>query len=204
VQLRPNRLPFYTGVVLELKDPGDRAPAPAPLRAVQAFVNTLDLEHGREVLAGPLELHELLVRERLLDSADTVTESDLRRSLELREALRMLLLANNGGRLDAESLEVLNRAARAAHLSVRFSEGGASDLEPEASGVDAALGRLVAIVYTAMAAGTWRRLKACRRNVCHWVFYDQSRNQSGTWCSMSVCGNRTKTKAYRRRSRGRR
>jgi predicted RNA-binding Zn ribbon-like protein len=189
--------------VLDLKDPGDRDPAPQPLRAVQAFVNTVDIEHGREVLAGAGELRELLVREDLLDSADAVTESDLRRALELREALRMLLLANNGGMLDSESLEVLNRAARAAHLSVRFSDAGDSALEPEASGVDAALGRLVAIVYTAMAAGTWARLKACRRNVCHWVFYDRSRNQSGTWCSMSVCGNRTKTKAYRRRSRSR-
>jgi predicted RNA-binding Zn ribbon-like protein len=186
--------------MLELKDPGDRDPAPPPLRAVQAFVNTVDIEHGREALTRASELRELLVRAELLDRKETVTESDLRRALELREALRVLLLANNGGTLDPESLEVLNRAARAAHLSVRFAEGGDSALEPEASGVDAALGRLVAIVYTAMTAGTWARLKACRRNVCHWVFYDQSRNQSGTWCSMSVCGNRTKTKAYRRRS----
>ena len=25
---------------------------------------------------------------------------------------------------------------------------------------------------------------------CHWVFYDGSRNRSGAWCSMRICGNR--------------
>lgn len=190
--------------MLQLLDPGDREHAPRPLRAVQAFVNTVDIEHGREVLASPAELRELLVGERLLAVDEPVSDSDLRRALELREALRRLLLANNGGTVDRESLEVLNRAARAAHLSVRFDETGGSELVPEASGVDAACGRLVAIVYTAMSDGTWPRLKACRRDVCHWIFFDQSRNRSGTWCSMSVCGNRTKTREYRRRSRRRR
>jgi len=57
----------------------------------------------------------------------------------------------------------------------------------------------VGIVYTAMADGTWSRLKACRRDVCRWLFYDRSRNRSAVWCRMAVCGNRTKTKAYRAR-----
>jgi predicted RNA-binding Zn ribbon-like protein len=35
--------------------------------------------------------------------------------------------------------------------------------------------------------------------VCHWLFYDRSRNRSAVWCQMAVCGNRTKTKAYRAR-----
>ncbi|HEV2869799.1 MAG TPA: CGNR zinc finger domain-containing protein, partial [Actinomycetota bacterium] len=30
-------------------------------------------------------------------------------------------------------------------------------------------------------------------------FYDHSTNRSGTWCTMSVCGNRRKARAYRRR-----
>jgi predicted RNA-binding Zn ribbon-like protein len=59
----------------------------------------------------------------------------------------------------------------------------------------------VGIVYTAIADGTWPRLKACRRDVCGWLFYDRSRNHSAVWCRMAVCGNRTKTKAYRSRSR---
>ena len=48
-----------------------------------------------------------------------------------------------------------------------------------------------------MANGTWMRLRACLR--CHWASYDRSRNLSSRWCSMRYCGNRTKTRAYRRR-----
>jgi predicted RNA-binding Zn ribbon-like protein len=47
------------------------------------------------------------------------------------------------------------------------------------------------------------RLRACRRDACQWVFYDASRNRSGVWCSMDVCGARTKMAAYRRRARRR-
>src|SRR5262249_32679661 len=58
------------------------------------------------------------------------------------------------------------------------------------------------VVATALAAvldGSWRRLKACRN--CHWSFYDYSPNLSATWCSMQLCGNRKKTRAYRARTR---
>jgi predicted RNA-binding Zn ribbon-like protein len=84
---------------------------------------------------------------------------------------------------------------------VRFDAAGRSRLEPSASGVDGALGRLLAIVNTAMTDGTWPRLKACRSHACLWAFYDASKNRSGAWCSMAVCGSRSKARAYRRRHR---
>jgi predicted RNA-binding Zn ribbon-like protein len=49
------------------------------------------------------------------------------------------------------------------------------------------------------ATGEWSRLKTCARDSCRWVFFDHSRNRSGRWCSMRVCGNREKTAAYRAR-----
>ena len=82
---------------------------------------------------------------------------------------------------------------------MRFHAGGASTLEPEARGVDAALGRIVAIVAQSMAEGTWTRLKACLADDCQWAFYDHTRNHSGRWCNMAVCGNRTKVRAFRAR-----
>ena len=33
------------------------------------------------------------------------------------------------------------------------------------------------------------------------AFFDRSKNRSATWCSMSICGNRTKNRAYYRRQR---
>jgi predicted RNA-binding Zn ribbon-like protein len=166
---------------------------------VQAFVNTLDIENGVEELEEPDDLREVLARVASLPPEEPVTEADLARGLELREALRALVLARHEGRLDAAPRAALERVARAAHLSLRFDENAAARLEAEAPGVDGAFGRLLALSYTAMASGEWRRFKACPRDVCHWVFWDQSRNLSGKWCAMSVCGNRTKTRDYRRR-----
>jgi predicted RNA-binding Zn ribbon-like protein len=42
-------------------------------------------------------------------------------------------------------------------------------------------------------------MKACRQ--CEYAFYDRSRNRSAAWCAMSICGNRTKNRAYYRRHR---
>jgi predicted RNA-binding Zn ribbon-like protein len=167
----------------------DADPAPGRLELVRRFVNTVDHEHGREVLHAPARLQALLVDLGLLDPGSRVTVRDLDRALELREILRELALANNGVPTDA----VLESG-----LVVRI-DGRDAVLVPPRRDLDGALADLVGIVYTAMADGTWSRLKACRRDVCHWLFYDRSRNQSAVWCQMAVCGNRTKTKAYRAR-----
>jgi predicted RNA-binding Zn ribbon-like protein len=182
-----------------LQDPGDRTPAPGALRPIQAFVNTLDIENGIEELASPVALAEVLVRTGLAEPGLRPTDADLRAALDVREALRSLLLANNGVAVEAEALAPLERAARAGQLAARVTSDGGAELVSEAPGVDGALGRLVSLVLTARADGSLARLKACRRDVCHWVFYDRSRNRASHWCAMSVCGNRTKTKAYRRR-----
>jgi len=57
-------------------------------------------------------------------------------------------------------------------------------------------------VATAIADGSWARLKVCRSDSCRWAFYDASKNRSGAWCTMAVCGNRNKVRAYQRRRRG--
>ena len=61
------------------------------------------------------------------------------------------------------------------------------------------VGRVMAIVHAAIADGTWSRLKACREPTCEWAFYDYTKNRSGAWCTMDVCGNRAKARAYRER-----
>jgi predicted RNA-binding Zn ribbon-like protein len=170
-----------------LPDPGNRAPAPGRLRLVQAFVNTLDIENGVEELATPDAL-----REALPLAGEPLDEADLAHAVAVREALRRLLLANNGGAVSQEARSVVERAAAAAHLALAFDGGGGAQLVPRASGLDGALGLVIAAAYDAMVEGSWARLKACPREVCHWVFYDASRNRSGKWCAMSVCGNRTK------------
>ena len=174
-------------------------PAPGELELVRGFVNTCDIEERREELSSPAELHEWLVTHGLLAPDEAAGGADLRRALKLREALRAVLLSNNGAPVDRAASEALDATARHARLGARFRPDGGAVLEPAAHGVDAALGRLLAIVYAAMLDGTWLRLKACRNADCHWIFYDATKNRSGAWCEMGLCGNRAKARSYRSR-----
>jgi predicted RNA-binding Zn ribbon-like protein len=183
-----------------LHDPGGREPAPEPLRLVQAFVNTLDIENGVEELDSPRALDETFARIGVGDGVPRQDEAGLKTALAAREALRSLALANNGVEVVPAALRELERVAGAARFTVRFDDEGRARLVSTASGLDRALGTILAVVHEAMTDGSWARLKGCPRDVCHWVFYDRSRNGSGKWCAMSVCGNRTNTRAYRRRS----
>jgi predicted RNA-binding Zn ribbon-like protein len=182
-----------------LNDPGGRAPAPGPLRLVQRFVNTVDFENGIEELTDPHALEQAL-EEIGAPAGVPLDGADLQRALRVREALRALLLGNNGVLVERSTHETLEEAARRGRLTVKFAEDGRAELVPGAAGLDGALGRIVGVVHTAMADGSWPRLKACPRHICRWVFYDRSKNRNSRWCAMSVCGNRIKTATYRRRA----
>ena len=178
-----------------LVHPGGREPAPGGLKLVQGFVNSVDLEHGPDLLDDAAGLAEWLRRRGFTTD---VGADDPVAAREVREALRALLHANNGAPPDPGAEEVLDRAARRARLEPEF---GAAALVPRAGGVDGAIGRVLAAAFAAMLDGSWRRLKACPREVCGWAFYDRSSNASATWCSMQVCGGRAKAGAYYRRRR---
>lgn len=186
-------------IMAGVRQPGGRAPAPQSLRLVQQFVNSVDREHGPDLFADPAGLARWLADRGLLSPGATVSELEWRQAIEMREGLRALALHNNGVALDADAIARLNAAARSADLLVRFDDAGDAVLRPVRAGVDGALAHLLGDVARAMGDGTWARLKACPNDVCHWAFYDHSRNGSGTWCSMRICGNRTKGRAYRRR-----
>jgi predicted RNA-binding Zn ribbon-like protein len=153
--------------------------APEPLREVQQFVNSVDLEHELDWLPDWL--------------AERGLTSELERACALREALRALVLANNGVALDEQALELVNGTA--ARLPLQLGADGRLNVD---AGRDA-LDGVVATALGAMLDGSWSRLKACRN--CCWSFYDYSPNRSATWCSMQLCGNRKKTRAYRSRRR---
>jgi predicted RNA-binding Zn ribbon-like protein len=178
-----------------LVHPGGREPAPGGLRLVQAFVNSVDAEHGPDLFDDAAGLAEWLGRWGFAADAGP---DDPAAARGVREALRALLHANNGAPPDPGAEEVLDRAARRARLEPEF---GAAALVPRAGGVDGAIGRVLAAAFEAMLDGSWRRLKACPREVCGWAFYDRSTNASATWCSMRVCGGRAKAGAYYRRRR---
>jgi predicted RNA-binding Zn ribbon-like protein len=179
-----------------------RQAAPGELELVRQFVNTHDVEEGIDEISTPDGLARWLSDNGFDSSGSKPDGEQVARATEMREALRSLLLANLGEPLDERAVRKLNEIAARAQLLVRFDRAGGTALEPTARGADAALGAILAIVFQSMAEGTWERLKVCREDTCQWAFYDRSKNRSGAWCSMAVCGNRAKARAYRERHSG--
>jgi predicted RNA-binding Zn ribbon-like protein len=178
-----------------------RPPAPEPLEIVRQFVNSFDVESGVDELGDPAAARDWFARHGLLDATVRLQPADQRRVVEVREALRALLLANNGLPLEPDAVDTLNSVAERAPLEARFDASGTIGVSGRRGGVDGALGQLMAVVVQSVADGTWSRLKACREDECQWAFYDRSRNRSAQWCVMAVCGNRNKARTYRNRQR---
>lgn len=177
--------------------------APGELEKVRAFINTLNIEEGTDLIADADGLKRWLREAGLSDRGTGVDGDDVVAAIRLREALRSSALTNNGAEPDPSAVRVMEDTARTARLSVGFAAGSGGPevlVRPEESGVKGALGQLLSIVADSMRTGEWERLKACESDECHWAFYDHARNRSGRWCEMAVCGNRMKARAYRARN----
>src|SRR3954454_10859389 len=183
------------------RQPAGRAPAPGRLALVQAFLNTFwDLDaHGAERWADPAAYGRWLAERGF--AGGPVTREALARAMETREALRALALANHDDVPAREAEAVLDgiaaEIAPRAGLTPRF---GDDRLDVAADGPDAALALVLGVVFAARADGTWRGLKACPHAHCGGASCARSRNRSSQWCSMRLCGNRTKGARFRHRS----
>lgn len=174
---------------------------PAELALVQAFLNSVDIEEGADSFDTAESLRSWLVERGLPGAEAPLTESERHGLVEIREALRQIVAAQ-GAAVPSGALGIVATAARTASLVVAIDEAGHADLIPTGRGPDALVARLLADIASAQRIGTWRDLRICRRDVCRWAFYDASRNHSGVWCTMSVCGNRVKSANLRRRRSG--
>jgi predicted RNA-binding Zn ribbon-like protein len=165
------------------------------LHLVEEFLNTVDertfSRHGESHVAGEqLTSPEALSRWQKAHDLAAGTEpkpADLTATTTLRTTLRLALTD------DTDAGTALT--------------GYPLHLAPDPSGglrIIARSGRpwldtIVETVAESAARGDWKRLKLCDAPDCRWAFYDTSRSGRGRWCSMEVCGNRHKTRAYRER-----
>jgi len=180
--------------------PAGRAPAPSPLDLVQDFVNTEIPEWAQDDISTPAELTAWLRARSLLRDDEEVDAAAFVTARALRDVLRSLALHNTLGEPPDDRLrERFATVVSEVRFRVRLDDDGGLVLTTDGEDATRALSAIVARVLDAQVSGAWSRLKACRKEGCGWLFYDGSRNASSTWCSMSICGNRTKTAAYRRR-----
>jgi len=106
---------------------------PHRLEVVIDFVNTRDLEEGTDELSTAEGLTGWLAARNLIEPPAAASDGDRRRAVRLREALRGLMIENNGGP-GSEGWQELERAAREGELGVHFDPGGTLALAPDPSG----------------------------------------------------------------------
>ncbi|MGY5047334.1 CGNR zinc finger domain-containing protein [Streptomyces sp. 900105755] len=85
--------------------------------------------------------------------------------------------------------------------ALRLDEHGVVHAEPRGTGWRQVASLALTEVYQAQCTDTLRRLKSCRNPRCLSAFYDRSRNNSGVWHDVHVCGNAANLRNYRARKR---
>ena len=182
-------------------EPGGRPKAPGRLELLQRFVNSYnhDFPPDWDRIGTPERAEAWLREKALVAPGDRISDADAARLRELREAIRALAIANRRRQPDPAAAATICEISGTAQLSVAVDDAGRTALQPAHGGVDGAVATLLGILHEAQLAGQWSRMKACRQ--CEYAFFDRSKNRSAAWCAMSICGNRTKNRAYYRRRR---
>jgi predicted RNA-binding Zn ribbon-like protein len=170
---------------------------PAHARLVVEAANSYDAELEADAWATPADLARWLAQHGASDArvstSDRLSREEHEAALRVRDALRHVILERG----DPRDLGFAD-SAKAFPVRVGF-EAGTPTLVPAADGGAAGVARILAAVAQSAFDGSWERIKMCPAGDCLVAFYDESRNRSRAWCSMEVCGNRTKTRSYRAR-----
>ena len=121
----------------------------------------------------------------------------------LREALATVFYSTSEP-MRASALQIVQRFAMQAGANRRLqigegrSTGGVAHWQ-WASTADFALPLwvLADIAQSLLTGKGSRRVRACGRESCRWLFLDASKNHSRRWCDMQLCGNRAKAQRYK-------
>jgi predicted RNA-binding Zn ribbon-like protein len=179
------------------------------------LVNTEMMVSGELVdrIDSPSRLAAWLAESELGDLLGEATAEDLdiprpvfAEVVALRGALRAGFDEIAGGRgLPASTLEAINAALRegpGSRLQVgtlgRLERVNRVDILEQPAWLPWLIADAAADLLSSPAADLLRR---CAGQVCVLFFVDTSRNHSRRWCSMELCGNRSKVSAHHHRTR---
>lgn len=157
---------------------------------VVAFLNTLDVEQGTDVLDDPGRWREWVVGQGLGPPVAGLSMAEVIAPVRsVRDGLRDSVVDGRA--------PVAGRDARhtGGLVRVELQRGIPTLVASDPVGAVLAASARLAVL------GDWDRVKICPAEDCQWAFFDHSRNRSRTWCSMRVCGNRTKARNWRERAR---
>jgi predicted RNA-binding Zn ribbon-like protein len=175
------------------------------------FVNATptNLELSWEKLIHFLEETRIVSAERgaqllaLPHSDPQAVESLLSKAQRLGFALRKAFTAMlRKHRIDREWIEPLNEILRITegHDELVFEDGNFRiEFIAREGGLDWLLAAVARSGAEIIADGPGARLRLCANPHCGLFFCDKSRTHRRRWCSMSLCGNRSKVAAFARK-----
>jgi hypothetical protein len=158
---------------------------------VVAFLNTLDVEQGSDLLDDARRWQEWIAERRLgPPRLDPPPDEQVERARTVRNALRAAVIDGHG---PVGDIDPPHRAGGLLRVELRNGVPTLVANDP--------VGAVLAASARLAVLGDWDRVKVCPAEDCGWAFFDHSRNRSRTWCSMRVCGNRMKARNWRERAR---
>ncbi|MFD7436447.1 CGNR zinc finger domain-containing protein [Streptomyces sp. NPDC059861] len=184
-------------------------PAPGGLAFVQELMNTIAAGKPRreDLLADPSTaenwlrdaLANLAGRPEAAVSGVELDPEGLERLRDFRDDLRHTLTTP-----DSDSAVPDGPASTAlptVSVSMHWDAAGRVQPVPRGSGWRMVASLAAIEVFKAQLDGSWSRIKTCRNPRCAVAFFDHSRNNSGVWHDVKVCGNAANLRAYRARLR---
>ena len=168
------------------------------------FVNTEAL--AKQGFCDPLAAHEVWVQwlraRGVLDELPrdiAVEATDLAHARQFRHDLRQLL--GNDDQERQVGLQSINDFLAKSPMVYRLLEAGNLVREAKIQLAADLLGPIAESAALSLAHYSFDRFRKCGNPECELHFLDESKNHSRRWCSMAICGNRTKAaKHYRKRS----
>lgn len=186
----------------------DLEPAPGGLAFVQDLLNTISAGKPRE----PDLLEDVEVARTWLAQAFAnwneetgqpapVVEITADGLQELRDFRHDLHRHLQPARTDTSPKSHPVRTPTAAQTALRLDADGRIRAEAQGKGWRQVASLAMIEAYQAQCADFLRRLKSCRNTRCTVTFFDRSRNNSGVWHDVRVCGNAANLRNHRARKR---
>ncbi|MFF4764631.1 CGNR zinc finger domain-containing protein [Streptomyces sp. NPDC001292] len=183
-------------------------PAPGGLAFVQDLLNTISAGKPRQpdLLTTADDASEWIEHAVANWSGETnrpapdvsLGRGDLDELRTLRRDLRLLVQSPDRGTAAPQTSAA---SVLASPVTLHLDEHGHIRAEPRGTGWRRVASLTLIEVFEAQRADTWRRLKVCRNHRCEAAFYDRSRNNSGVWHDVRICGNAANLRNYRARKR---
>ena len=193
---RPPRFELSAGhLCLDFVNTLDDRPSGKPKELLERYTDLARFAEDTGILS-ELEVDELAKRS-LMDPEGAA--HSLRYAIELREAIYGIVSAVMKKQpVPAKELAQLNgQVQHAAEHSYLVRRNGKFEWQfDRLGGFDAIAWRIARSAAELLSSDELGFVRACSSKSCQWLFLDTSKNHRRRWCSMKLCGNRSKAQRF--------